>query len=120
MALYTLGHSDAVSCCILAVDIFPQFENETVKEASFKTDGCGSSKICGSFTAEMRLGKTPDAILDITGEAIVEELGGLQQEERHCADLAAETLQEALHDYMVKERSRKKEKTDPPKLNQDT
>lgn len=113
------GYARLTGTCGDTMEIFLQFENETVKEASFKTDGCGSSKVCGSFAAEMCLGKTPDEILNITGEAIREELGGLQQEEQHCADLAAETLQEALHDYMVKERSRKKEKTGPPELDQD-
>jgi nitrogen fixation NifU-like protein len=114
------GYARLTGTCGDTMEIFLLFENEIVKEASFKTDGCGSSKVCGSFAAEMCLGKTPDEILDITGEAIREELGGLQEEEQHCADLAAETLQEALHDYMVKERSRKKEKPDAPKLDQDT
>lgn len=107
------GYARLTGKCGDTMEIFLHFGHETVKEASFKTDGCGSSKLCGSFAAEMCLGKTPDEIVDITGEAIIEKLGGLPQEEQHCADLAAETLQEALHDYMVKERSEKKEKLDP-------
>jgi nitrogen fixation NifU-like protein len=50
----------------------------------------------------MAFGKTPDELLDVTGEAILEGLGGLPEEERHCAFLAGETLQEALGDYMIK------------------
>ena len=39
-----------------------------------------------------------------TGEMILDILGGLPEEDRHCAFLAAETLQEALDDYMRKQR----------------
>ena len=90
------------------MEIFLKFENDRVKEASYQTDGCGSSNVCGSFTAEMALGKNPDELLEITGEAIQEKLGGLPSEERHCAFLSAETLQEALNDYMIKQTGKKK------------
>src|SRR4030043_865344 len=96
--------------CGDTMEIFLRFENDRVKEASYRTDGCGSSNVCGSFAAEMALGKSPDEILEITGEAIIEKLGGLPSGERHCAFLAADTLQEALNDYMSKERRNKKNK----------
>lgn len=38
---------------------------------------------------------------------ILEVLGGLPEEDRHCALLAAETLQAALDDYMRKELKKK-------------
>ena len=79
------------------------FENDKVKEASFKTDGCGSSTVCGSFAAERSLGRSPEEILDITGEAILKKAGGLPEGERHCAFLSAEALHEALNDYMIKQ-----------------
>jgi nitrogen fixation NifU-like protein len=50
----------------------------------------------------MAIGKNPDEILEITGEAILKKLGGLPEEDRHCAFLAAATLQEALNTYMIK------------------
>ena len=88
------------------MEIFLKFENHRVKESSFQSDGCGSSIVCGSFAAEMSLGKNPDELLEITGEAILEELGKLPKEDEHCASLAAETLQEALNDYMIKQSQR--------------
>jgi nitrogen fixation NifU-like protein len=54
----------------------------------------------------MALGKNPDELTDITGEKILEKLGGLPKEDEHCAFLSAETLQEALHDYMTKQTKR--------------
>jgi nitrogen fixation NifU-like protein len=45
--------------------------------------------------------------VEITGETILQVLGGLPKEDEHCAFLAAETLQEALEDYMKKARGKK-------------
>jgi len=102
------GYARVNGICGDTMEIFLRFENDRVKEASYRTDGCGSSNVCGSFAAEMALGKSPDEILEITGDAIIEKLGGLPSAERHCALLSAKTLQEALNDYMIKGRKDKK------------
>jgi hypothetical protein len=72
------------------------------KAASFVTDGCGASTVCGSLAAETALGKTPEQLADVTGETILAILGVFPEEDRHCAFLAAETLHAALDDYMRK------------------
>jgi len=101
-----LDSPDGCGCitgpCGDTMKIFLKFEDDHVKEASFETDGCGSSTICGSFAAEMAIGKTPDELPDVTQNAILEKLGGLPEEETHCALLAANTIQDALNDYMIK------------------
>jgi nitrogen fixation NifU-like protein len=89
------------------MEIFLKFEDDRVKEASFRTDGCGSSTVCGSFAAELAHGKSPEEITEITGDKILEILGGLPEEDRHCAFLAVEALQDALDDYMRKQVNRK-------------
>ena len=83
------------------MQIFLKFENDRVCDAAYLTDGCGSSTVCGSFAAEMAIGKNPDEVAAITGDAILEKLGRFPEEDRHCAFLAAETLQEALNRYMI-------------------
>jgi nitrogen fixation protein NifU and related proteins len=102
------GYGHVAGSCGDTIEIFLRFEEDKVKGATFRTDGCGSSQVCGSFAAELALGKKPDELAEISGETILEALGGLPEEDRHCALLAAETLQEALDDYMRKQ-SRKKE-----------
>lgn len=96
------GYGRITGSCGDTMEVFLRFDGERVKEASFQTDGCGSSTVCGSYAAELALDKTPDELIEITGESIIEILGGLPEEDRHCAFLAVETLQEALHDFMVK------------------
>ena len=95
------GYARVTGPCNDTMEIFLRFEKDRVVEASFQTDGCGSSAVCGSFAAEMAIGKTPDEILDVTGDAILEKLGGLPKDEDHCAFLAGETLQEAIGNYMI-------------------
>jgi len=102
------GYGCVIGSCGDTMQIFLKFENDKVKEASFLTDGCGASAVCGSFAAELALGKSPDELLDISGDAILKILGGLPKEDEHCAYLAGETLQEALNEYMIKQRSKQR------------
>jgi nitrogen fixation NifU-like protein len=108
----TIDNPDGYACitgsCGDTMQIFLRLENGQVKDALFQTDGCGSSAVCGSFAAEMAIGKNPDELMEITGDAILEKLGGLPEEEEHCAFLAEESLQEALNDYMIKQRPKSK------------
>jgi len=94
------GYARIAGSCGDTMLIFLRFENDRVKEATFQTDGCGSSTVCGSFAAELALGKNPDELAEVAGETILKILGGLPEEEQHCAYLAAETLQAALDHYM--------------------
>ncbi|PQP35211.1 iron-sulfur cluster assembly scaffold protein [Desulfobacteraceae bacterium SEEP-SAG9] len=95
------AHAHVKGECGDTIEIFLKFKNDRIKEASFLTDGCGPSAVCGSFAAEVSIGKSPDEIIEITGEVILKKLGGLPEEDRHCAFLAAATLQEALNTYMI-------------------
>ncbi len=95
------SHARITGKCGDTMEIFLIFENGHVKSAAYTTDGCGSSTICGSFTAEMAFGKTPDELAEITGEKVLEKIGTFPEEDRHCAFLAAETLQAALSQYMT-------------------
>ena len=101
------GYGRITGSCGDTMQIFLKFENEKVKEALFQTDGCGSSTVCGSFAVELALGKSPDEIFDITGESIIKKLGSLPEEDRHCAFLSADALQEALNEYMIKQKGKK-------------
>ncbi len=93
-------HARITGQCGDTMEIFLKFENDRVKQASYFTDGCASSSLSGSFTAEMALGKDPDHLTDITGDTVLEKIGRLPEEDRHCTFLAAGTLQEALSNYM--------------------
>jgi nitrogen fixation NifU-like protein len=104
------GYARLTGKCGETIEIGLKFENEYVSQAAFMTDGCAAITVCGSFAAEMAIGKNPEELLEITGESIMDTAGSFPEEEAHCAYLAAETLQEALHDYMVKQTGSRKSK----------
>ncbi len=104
------AHGKITGSCGDTMEIFLIFENDRVKEASYLTDGCGSSSVCGSFAAEAALGKRPDELTEVTGETILNKLGRFPKEDEHCAFLAAETLQEALKDYMIQQTKSQKDR----------
>jgi len=94
------GRGRVTGTCGDTMEIFLRFRNGRVEAATFMTDGCGSSIICGSFAAELARGKTPEELIDVTGERLLDCIGGLPEAERHCAFLAAAALREALEDCM--------------------
>ncbi|MFW6323456.1 MAG: iron-sulfur cluster assembly scaffold protein [Desulfovibrionales bacterium] len=96
------GYGRVTGSCGDTMEIFLRFDQDRVTEATYMTDGCGTSSICGSFAAELALGKDPDSIAGITGNTILEILGGLPEEDSHCAFLAAAALQEAVGGYFKK------------------
>lgn len=100
-------HAHTVGACGDSMDIYFKFDNEIVSEASYITDGCGSSNVAGSFAAELSLGKRIEELADITGEFILSKLGEVPEDDQHCAFLAAGTVQEALKRYYAANNSKK-------------
>ena len=93
-------HATLTGECGDTMEIFLCMDGEKVSDASYRTNGCASSSICGSFAAEMVIGKSADEILDMTGNTILNELGRFPKEEQHCAHLAITTVKEAINKYM--------------------
>ena len=96
------GFAYRTGTCGESIGIYLKFKGQLVEKASYMTDGCASSNICGSFAAEMAIGKTPDELLEITPERITAKAGGLPERDRHCSELASGVLQAALEDYMIR------------------
>jgi len=89
--------------CGDTMEIFLKFKENRVIEAAYVTDGCGSSALCGSFTAELAHGKTPEELLELEPEHILEAIGTFPEKDKHCAKLSILALQEALNNYMIKQ-----------------
>lgn len=84
-----------------AMQIWLRIDNGTVTDASFWTDGCGSTIACGSMTTELAKGKTLEQAFQLTPEEVDTALGGLPGEGCTCAKLAVDTLKAALRDYLA-------------------
>jgi len=87
--------------CGETMEIYLCMDEEHIRDASFFTDGCRFSVICGCIAALLAKGKTVDEAAEIGGDTILGLLQGVPEEETHCAYLAAETLQSAIHKWML-------------------
>jgi len=72
-----------------------------IKDAKFKTFGCGSAIASSSLATEWLKGKTVDEAVAIDNMEIVEELS-LPPVKIHCSVLAEDAIKAAINDYRVK------------------
>lgn len=77
-------------------------ENQVIRDAKFKTFGCGAAVATSSMATELVIGKTVEEALKITNKAVMEALDGLPPVKVHCSLLAEEAIHSALWDYAEK------------------
>ena len=76
-------------------------EEGIIKDACFKTYGCGSAIASSSLVTEWVKGKTLDEARKITNSSIAEELA-LPPVKIHCSILAEDAVKAAIDDYKKK------------------
>ena len=79
-----------------------KIEDDIIKDAKFKTFGCGAAVATSSMATEMIIGKSVDEALQITNKAVMEALDGLPPVKVHCSVLAEEAIKSAINDYNKK------------------
>ena len=72
-----------------------------IRDAKFKTFGCGSAIASSSLATEWVKGKTVEEALQIKNTQIVEELS-LPPIKIHCSVLAEDAIKMAVKDYLSK------------------
>jgi len=82
--------------------MYLKIENNTIKDAKFKTFGCGAAVATSSMATELIIGKTLEEALDITNSTVAEALDGLPPVKMHCSNLAQQAVKAAIDDYKKK------------------
>jgi nitrogen fixation NifU-like protein len=95
------GFASVTGPCGDTMKIWLKVQNSAIKQATFWTDGCGTSIAAGSIVTELAKGKTIANALRINQQHVLDALGGLPEDSVHCALLAAKTVKEAAKDYMA-------------------
>ena len=95
------GSAIVTGPCGDTMDIWLKVKDNTIKEITFWTDGCGTSIAAGSMVTEMAKGKSVIQASKIRQQDVLDALGGLPEDSVHCALLAANTLNEAIKDYLA-------------------
>jgi len=86
---------------VMRLQIEVDDETGVIKDAKFKTFGCGSAIASSSLATEWLKGKSVDEALSIDNMAIVEELA-LPPVKIHCSVLAEDAIKGAIKDYQEK------------------
>ena len=98
------GFGSVTGPCGDTMEIWLRVKNDKIEDATFWTDGCGTSIACGSMVTGMVKGKSIAQALGINQDGILQVLGGLPEDSIHCALLAANTIKAAIQDYLALKR----------------
>ena len=79
--------------------IYLKIEDGIIKDASFKTFGCGAAVATSSMSTELIKGKTIEEALKLTNADVTKALDGLPAEKVHCSVLAEQGIKTAISDY---------------------
>ena len=98
------GFASVTRPCGDTVEIWIRVQYGLIKDIKFQTDGCGTTIAAGSMVTELAKGKSVGEVQRVTQSDVLNALGGLPSESVHCALLAANTMKEAIKDYLLYKR----------------
>jgi nitrogen fixation NifU-like protein len=98
------GSAKITGPCGDTMELWLKLKGDTIVQAKFLTDGCGTSIASGSMVTELAKGKKLGQARKISQQDVLDALGGLPEESEHCALLAANTLKAAISDYLTMKR----------------
>lgn len=93
--------------------LYIKVEKEKIKDIKFETFGCAAAISTSSVITDLAKGKTITQALKIKNKNVTDKLGGLPLIKTHCSLLAIDALQEAVYNYLSKNK-----KPIPKKLKQ--
>lgn len=97
----TDGFARVTGPCGDTMEIWLRVRAGKIQDTTFWTDGCGTSIAAGNMATELAKGKNIAQAQRTTQQDVLNALGGLPEESVHCALLAANTLEEAVRDYLT-------------------
>lgn len=95
------GFARITGSCGDTMEVWLRIKTNTIADIKFMTDGCGPSIASGSMMTELAMGKSISEAGGINQQDILRALGGLPEESKHCALLAANTLRAAIRDCLA-------------------
>lgn len=97
------GNARITGPCGDTMEFWVKIDKGKVSFATYTTDGCSHSIICGSAAALLAMGKTPDFVKEFKPEYVLAIARDIPEESAHCALLAVKTLKAAVDDYLLKQ-----------------
>jgi nitrogen fixation protein NifU and related proteins len=95
------GHAVITGPCGDTDEFFLRIFSSRILEIRFRTTGCFFTIAACEAVATMAEGRTVREALRINQEAVIQYLGGLPEDHKHCALLAVNTLHKAIRFYAI-------------------
>lgn len=92
------------AACGDVVKLQVNIKDGIIKDAKFKTFGCGSAIASTSYATELIIGKTTEEALKINNKTIANHLN-LPPIKLHCSLLAEDAIKHAIKNYQDKQKS---------------
>ena len=96
------GHAVITGPCGDTDEFFVRIFSSRILESSFRTTGCLFTVAACDAVAFLAEGRTVREAMQLTQESVLEYLGGLPDDHKHCALLAVNTLHKALQACAVR------------------
>ncbi len=80
-------------------------EKEIIVDIKFKLFGCPGAIATSSMMTVLAKGKTIKKAKKITDDDIIDSLGGIPENKKHCSLLGVVALQNAIREYEIKKMS---------------
>jgi ATP-binding protein involved in chromosome partitioning len=96
------GDARITGPCGDTMEFWVRVQDGRIARATFTTDGCGHSIVSGSAAARLAEGKAIEDAVAVSQAQVLGAVGGLPEESRHCALLAANALRAAIADWRAK------------------
>ena len=97
------GHARITGPCGDTMEFWIRVREGRLVAVGFTTTGCGTSRAAGSMTAELAMAQALEVAQELDDVDVLDALGGLPSESRHCAVLATSTLLAAIDDALARE-----------------
>lgn len=94
------AHAKIKGPCGDTVQVWLRIDGGKIRQASFITDGCGYSQYCCGTAAKLAEGMKTGEAAAMTQAQVLEAAGEVPEDHRHCALLAANTVRQAVDNFL--------------------
>jgi nitrogen fixation NifU-like protein len=88
--------------CGDVMKLYIKVEGDKISDVKFETYGCAAAIASSSITTDLVKGKTIEQALAMTNKEVIDSLDGLPPIKIHCSLLSVDALNEAIYDYLNK------------------
>jgi len=87
--------------CGEEMEFYLVIKDNTIEDIRYHTGNCPASLACGALVAESLAGRPLEDAFQVSASMILKVLGGLPDNDRHCALLTVMTLYKAVGNYLL-------------------